>query len=139
MFLIPALRARAALGTRGDVILQLDWTIGEVMRTLDSLGIADQYAVGFHLRQRPRDRRRLSGRGGMRLGGHTPSGIYRGGKYSLYEAGNARSFHRAVALLCETGRAVRRLLADRRLPLARNADRRRPSRRSCPRQPQPPA
>lgn len=53
----------------------------------------------------------------MRLGGHTPSGIYRGGKYSLYEAGNARSFHRAVALLCETGRAVRRLLADRRLPL----------------------
>ncbi len=43
-------------------------------------------------------------------------------------------------LLCETGRAVRRLLADRRLPLARNADRRRPFPSwSCPRQPQPPA
>ena len=28
----------------------------------------------------------------MRLGGHTPSGIYRGGKYSLYEAGTRVPF-----------------------------------------------
>ena len=28
----------------------------------------------------------------MRLGGHTPSGIYRGGKYSLYEAGTRIPF-----------------------------------------------
>ena len=37
----PRFAGKSGLGTRGDVILQLDWTIGEVMRTLDSLGIAD--------------------------------------------------------------------------------------------------
>ena len=37
----PRFAGKSGLGTRGDVILQLDWTIGEIMNTLDSLGIAD--------------------------------------------------------------------------------------------------
>ena len=37
----PRFAGKSGLGTRGDVILQLDWTIGEIMHTLDSLGIAD--------------------------------------------------------------------------------------------------
>lgn len=32
---------KSGLGPRGDVILQLDWTVGEIMHTLDSLDIAD--------------------------------------------------------------------------------------------------
>ena len=31
----PRFAGKSGMGTRGDVILQLDWTIGEVMRTLD--------------------------------------------------------------------------------------------------------
>ncbi|MGN0092177.1 MAG: sulfatase-like hydrolase/transferase, partial [Alistipes sp.] len=37
----PRFEGRSGLGARGDVILQLDWTVGEIMHTLDSLGIAD--------------------------------------------------------------------------------------------------
>ena len=33
----PRFAGKSGLGTRGDVILQLDWTIGEIMNTLDSL------------------------------------------------------------------------------------------------------
>lgn len=43
----PRFAGKSGLGTRGDVILQLDWTIGEVMRTLDSLGIADNTLLVF--------------------------------------------------------------------------------------------
>ena len=46
MYMFPACHirvspAKSGLGVRGDVILQLDWTVGEIMHTLDSLGIAD--------------------------------------------------------------------------------------------------
>ena len=37
----PRFAGKSGLGPRGDVILQLDWTVGEIMHTLDSLNIAD--------------------------------------------------------------------------------------------------
>lgn len=37
----PRFAGKSGLGPRGDVILQLDWTVGEIMHTLDSLDIAD--------------------------------------------------------------------------------------------------
>ena len=82
----PRFAGKSGLGTRGDVILQLDWTIGEVMRTLDSLGLADHTLFiftsdnGAVIDDGYRDQAREL------LNGHTPMGIYRGGKYSLYEA-----------------------------------------------------
>ena len=128
----PRFAGKSGLGTRGDVILQLDWTIGEVMRTLDSLGIADNTLLVFTSDNGPAIDDGYQDEAAMRLGGHTPLRHLPRRQVQPLRSRNARSFHRAVALLCETGRAVRRLLADRRLPLARNADRRRPSRRSCP-------
>lgn len=83
---------KSNMGTRGDVILQLDWTIGEIMNTLDSLNIADNTIFIF-----------TSDNGAViddgyqdmayeLLNGHTPMGIYRGGKYSVYEAGTRVPF-----------------------------------------------
>ena len=43
----PRFAGKSGLGTRGDVILQLDWTIGEIMHTLDSLHIADNTILIF--------------------------------------------------------------------------------------------
>lgn len=88
----PRFAGRSGLGTRGDVILQLDWTIGEVMRTLDSLGIADNTLFIFTSDNGPVIDDGYQDEAFMRLGGHTPSGIYRGGKYSLYEAGTRIPF-----------------------------------------------
>lgn len=74
------------------MILQLDWTIGEVMRTLDSLGIADNTLLIFTSDNGPTIDDGYQDEAFMRLNGHTPSGIYRGGKYSLYEAGTRIPF-----------------------------------------------
>lgn len=88
----PRFAGKSGMGTRGDVILQLDWTIGEVMRTLDSLGIADNTLLIFTSDNGPAIDDGYQDEAAMRLGGHTPSGIYRGGKYSLYEAGTRVPF-----------------------------------------------
>lgn len=88
----PRFAGKSGLGSRGDVILQLDWTIGEVMRTLDSLGIADNTLLIFTSDNGPTIDDGYQDEAFMRLNGHTPSGIYRGGKYSLYEAGTRIPF-----------------------------------------------
>lgn len=43
----PRFAGKSGLGTRGDVILQLDWTIGEIMNTLDSLQLTDNTILIF--------------------------------------------------------------------------------------------
>ncbi len=83
----PRFAGKSGMGPRGDVILQLDWTVGEVMRTLDSLGIADNTLFIFTSDNGPTLDDGYQDEAVMRLGGHKPSGIYRGGKYSLYEGG----------------------------------------------------
>lgn len=88
----PRFEGKSGLGARGDVILQLDWTVGEIMHTLDSLGIADNTLLIFTSDNGPVIDDGYQDEAFMRLGGHTPSGIYRGGKYSLYEAGTRIPF-----------------------------------------------
>lgn len=88
----PRFAGKSGLGTRGDVILQLDWTIGEVMRTLERLGIARNTLFIFTSDNGPVIDDGYQDEAFMRLNGHTPSGIYRGGKYSLYEAGTRIPF-----------------------------------------------
>lgn len=78
---------KSGLGPRGDAILSFDWTVGEVMKTLERLGLdentivilsSDNGAVvddGYH------------DQAAELLGEHRPTGVFRGGKYSLYEGG----------------------------------------------------
>lgn len=88
----PRFAGRSPMGARGDVILQLDWTVGELMRTLDSLGIADNTLLIFTSDNGPVIDDGYEDRALELLGGHRPMGIYRGGKYSLYEAGTRIPF-----------------------------------------------
>lgn len=88
----PRFAGKSGLGTRGDVILQLDWTIGEIMHTLDSLGIADNTILIFTSDNGPVIDDGYQDEARERLNGHTPMGIYRGGKYSAYEAGTRIPF-----------------------------------------------
>lgn len=88
----PRFAGKSGLGTRGDVILQLDWTIGEIMHTLDSLGIADNTLFIFTSDNGPVIDDGYQDQAREMLNGHTPMGIYRGGKYSLYEAGTRIPF-----------------------------------------------
>ena len=84
---------KSGMGTRGDVILQLDWTVGEIMNTLDSLNLADNTIFVFCSDNGPVIDDGYQDQALELLNGHTPMKQYRGGKYSAYEAGT-HSRHR---------------------------------------------
>lgn len=77
----------SGMGLRGDAILSFDESVGRLLETLETLGIADNTIVIL-----------TSDNGGVvddgyqdqsvkLLGTHQPNGIYRGGKYSAFQAG----------------------------------------------------
>lgn len=75
------------MGPRGDVIVQADWAVGEVLKKLDELAIAENTLVIFTSDNGPvLDDGYLDGAVKQR-GSHNPAGPFRGGKYSIFEAG----------------------------------------------------
>lgn len=78
---------KSGMGPRGDAILSFDYCVGRVMHALDSLGIAENTMIILTSDNGPVVDDGYNDRAVELLGNHTPSGIYRGGKYSIYEAG----------------------------------------------------
>ncbi|MEJ8819488.1 sulfatase family protein [Lacibacter sp. H407] len=75
------------MGPRGDVIVEMDWMVGEVMKLLDSLRLTENTLVIFTSDNGPVLDDGYTDFAEQLVGSHQPSGIYRGGKYSAYEAG----------------------------------------------------
>jgi arylsulfatase A-like enzyme len=75
------------MGPRGDAIAQADWCVGEVLKRLDSLGVADNTLVIFTSDNGPVLDDGYRDDAVEKLGKHDPAGGYRGGKYSAFEAG----------------------------------------------------
>jgi arylsulfatase A-like enzyme len=85
-------KGKSELGYRGDVILQLDWSVGEIMKTLDYLGLAKNTIVIFSSDNGPvLDDGYVDG-AVERQNGHQPAGAMRGGKYSILEGGTRVPF-----------------------------------------------
>lgn len=78
---------KSGLGARGDAILELDWITGEIMKTLDSLHLADNTILIFTSDNGPVLDDGYVDEAVTKLNGHTPSGPLRGGKYSAFDAG----------------------------------------------------
>jgi arylsulfatase A-like enzyme len=74
-------------GVRGDVIQELDWSVGEVMATLERLKIADNTLVLFSSDNGSVVDDGYQDGAVENLNGHKPAGACRGGKYSNYEGG----------------------------------------------------
>ncbi|MFD1630504.1 sulfatase family protein [Pseudopedobacter beijingensis] len=83
---------KSGLGPRGDVILQLDWTVGQIMKTLDSLQLSENTLVIFSSDNGPVLDDGYVDFANEMLNGHKPAGIYRGGKYSAFDAGTRVPF-----------------------------------------------
>ncbi|MEO6916562.1 MAG: arylsulfatase [Chitinophagaceae bacterium] len=83
---------KSGLGPRGDVILQLDWTVGEIVKTLDRLKIADNTLLIFTSDNGPVLDDGYKDDAVEKLGGHKPAGPLRGGKYSAFEGGTRIPF-----------------------------------------------
>lgn len=88
----PRFAGKSKLGPRGDVILQLDWTVGEIMHTLDSLNLADNTILVFCSDNGPVIDDGYQDQARELLNGHKPMRHYRGGKYSAFEAGTRIPF-----------------------------------------------
>ncbi|WP_251808795.1 arylsulfatase [Arenibacter sp. H213] len=88
----PRFAGKTGMGPRGDVILEADWIIGEFMKTLKEEGILENTLIVFSSDNGPVVNDGYYDDSEEKLGNHTPSGILRGGKYSLYDAGTKVPF-----------------------------------------------
>lgn len=83
---------KSGMGTRGDVILQLDATVGRIQGILDSLGLAQNTLVIFSSDNGPVVDDGYADSAVIKLNGHQPAGPFRGGKYSAFEGGTRVPF-----------------------------------------------
>ncbi|WP_232494538.1 sulfatase family protein [Novosphingobium kaempferiae] len=83
----PRFVGKSGMGPRGDAILQLDWTVGELMRALDRLGIAKNTMVVFSSDNGPILFDGYEDRAVELAGAHRPAGPFSSGKYSILEGG----------------------------------------------------
>jgi len=80
------------LGRRGDVIVEADWCIGELIRTLESEGLLENTLIILSSDNGPVLNDGYEDESDTRNGSHTPAGPLRGGKYSLFQAGTRVPF-----------------------------------------------
>jgi arylsulfatase A len=85
-------KGKSELGYRGDAILQLDWTVGQIVNQLDLLGITDNTIIVFSSDNGPVVDDGYEDESVEKNGGHKPAGPFRGGKYSIYEGGTRIPF-----------------------------------------------
>jgi arylsulfatase A-like enzyme len=88
----PRFAGTSGCGVRGDVIQELDWSVGEVMKTLERLKLDDNTIVIFSSDNGPVVDDGYDDGSVEKLNGHVPAGPYRGGKYSNYEGGTRVPF-----------------------------------------------
>ena len=88
----PRFAGATGMGPRGDAIAQLDWSVGEILSTLDRLGLARDTLVLFTSDNGPVVDDGYKDDAVEKLGSHTPAGPFRGGKYSNFEAGTRVPF-----------------------------------------------
>lgn len=87
----PRFKGKSKYGYRGDNILQLDDCVGKIMKILEHQGIVDETLVIFSSDNGP-----VMMDGDYKDGStdlpYAAAGIFRGGKYQIYEGGNRVPF-----------------------------------------------
>ena len=88
----PRFVGKSGMGARGDAILQFDYCVGQVLETLDRLGLTDDTLVIFTSDNGPVLDDGYQDRAEELVGDHKPAGPLRGGKYSAFDAGTRVPF-----------------------------------------------
>lgn len=88
----PRFEGKSGMGPRGDAILEADWVIGELIKTLEETEILENTLIIFSSDNGPVLNDGYYDDAVGKLGDHTPAGPLRGGKYSLFEAGTKVPF-----------------------------------------------
>jgi arylsulfatase A-like enzyme len=88
----PRFEGLSELGPRGDAIVEADWCLGELKKTLEAEGILENTLIIFSSDNGPVLNDGYFDDADVKNGDHTPWGPFRGGKYSLFEAGTRVPF-----------------------------------------------
>ncbi len=88
----PRFAGSTGLGPRGDVIAEMDWCVGQMMQTLEDLGIRENTIVIFTSDNGPVLDDGYVDQAVELSVGHRPAGMLRGGKYSLFDGGTRVPF-----------------------------------------------
>jgi arylsulfatase A-like enzyme len=83
---------KSGMGPRGDAILEFDWSVGEILNTLDKLNLSENTIVIVTSDNGPVVDDGYKDQAVEKLGNHKPSGELRGGKYSAFDAGTRIAF-----------------------------------------------
>lgn len=85
-------KGKSKLGYRGDAILQLDHSVGEIVEHLKNLSVYENTIIVFTSDNGPVLDDGYEDGAVELLNGHDPFGGFRGGKYSAFEAGTRMPF-----------------------------------------------
>jgi arylsulfatase A-like enzyme len=78
---------KSSMGSRGDVILQLEWTVGEILKALERMNLEENTLLIFSSDNGPVLNDGYKDDAVEKINGHKPAGPLRGGKYSAFEGG----------------------------------------------------
>jgi arylsulfatase A-like enzyme len=88
----PRFVGKTSMGPRGDAIAEADWSVGEILNTLDRLNLTRTTLVIFTSDNGPVVDDGYRDEAVSKLGSHKPAGPWRGGKYSNFEGGTRVPF-----------------------------------------------
>jgi len=83
---------QTTMGSRGDAIVQFDYCVGEILKKLDELQLAENTLVILSSDNGPVLDDGYKDGANEKLGNHKPAGPLRGGKYSQFEGGTRMPF-----------------------------------------------
>ncbi len=88
----PRFVGKTPMGARGDAIVEFDWSVGEITKTLDRLGFSKDTLLIISSDNGPVVTDGYFGDAAAKLGDHKPAGPFRGGKYGALEGGTRVPF-----------------------------------------------
>jgi len=88
----PRFTGKSIMGPRGDAILEFDWSVGEILKTVQELNLDKKTIIIVASDNGPVVDDGYKDDAVEKLGNHKPSGPLRGGKYSAYEGGTRIPF-----------------------------------------------
>lgn len=88
----PRFAGKSGMGPRGDAILEFDWSVGEIMAALEKYNLTENTLIILTSDNGPVVDDGYQDQAVELLGEHRPWGPFRGGKYSIFEAGTRVPF-----------------------------------------------
>jgi arylsulfatase A len=85
-------RGKSGMSYRGDVIVQLDWCVGEIVKYLEKEGLEKDTMIVFCSDNGPVGDDGYADEALEEMGDHRAAGPYSGGKYSIFEGGTRTPF-----------------------------------------------